>query len=109
MAHDERLANDVRAQIGNHSGLTEKRMFGGLAFMVHGNMAVTVSGSELMVRVGKEAHDEAASRPWARTVDMGARQMRGWVKVSADGIATDADLDRWVRQGVAFADSLDPK
>ena len=109
MAYDEGLADDVRAEIGNHPGLVEKQMFGGIAFMVHGNMAVTVSDSELMVRVGKDAYDEALSRPGAHPVEMGTRQMRGWVKVAADGIVTDADLARWVRQGVAFAESLNPK
>lgn len=109
MAYDEGLADDVRAHVGNHPGLSEQQMFGGIAFLVHGNMAVTVSGSELMVRVGKDAHDEAVARPGARMVEMGARQMRGWVKVAADGMAADADLARWVRQGVAFAESLDPK
>lgn len=109
MAYSEGLADDIRARIGAHPGVKEQAMFGGLAFMIQGNMAVTVSGNELMVRVGKKAHDEAASRPGASMVEMGKRSMRGWIKVSSAGIATEADFDRWVDQGVAYAASLPPK
>lgn len=109
MPYDEALADDIRARIANHSGLTEKQMFGGIAFMVNGNMAVGVSGSELMVRVGRDAHDEAIALPGARIFDMSGRPMRGWVLVSADGMATDTDLDTWIRRGVSFAETLPPK
>lgn len=84
-------------------------MFGGIAFMVNGNMAVGVSGDELMVRVGKEAHDEAISRPGARPFDMGARPMKGWISVSAEGLASEEDFTAWVDQGVSFAADLPPK
>ncbi len=84
-------------------------MFGGIAFMVNGNMAVGVSGDELMVRVGKEAHDEAISRPGARPFDMGARPMKGWISVSAEGFASEEDFAAWVDQGVSFAADLPPK
>lgn len=109
MAYDERLADDIRARIGSHSGLTEKPMFGGIAFMVHGNMAVGVSGNELMVRVGKDAHEKAVSRPGARIFDLSARPMRGWIVVSPEGFPTDTDLNNWIQQGVAYAESLPPK
>ena len=109
MAYDEALADDIRARIGAHPGLTEREMFGGIAFMVHGNMAVGVSGGELMVRVGKEAHDEAEARPGARIFDMSARPMRGWIVVAPEGFTDDADLDEWIAQGVAFAESLPAK
>lgn len=95
--------------IGDRSDVSEREMFGGIAFMVGGNMAVGVSGEELMVRVGKDAHDEAIARPGARTFDMGERPMRGWVGVSSDGFATDDALDAWIRQGVAYAESLPAK
>ena len=62
LAYNQRLAEDIRARIGNHPGLTEKEMFGGIAFMIGGNMAVGVSGDELMVRVGKRAHDQAVAK-----------------------------------------------
>jgi TfoX/Sxy family transcriptional regulator of competence genes len=109
MAYDEGLADDIRARIGNHPGLTEKEMFGGIAFMVHGNMAVGVSGNELMVRVGKGAHDETVALPGARMFDMSARPMRGWVLVSGEGMSTDSDLDDWIQRGVECAESLPAK
>ena len=84
-------------------------MFGGLAFMVGGNMAVGVSRDELMVRVGKEAHDEAVSRPGARIFDLSARPMRGWVVVSPLGFLSDAQFDAWVDQGVRYAESMPTK
>lgn len=109
MAYDERLADEVRTHIGRHPGVTEREMFGGIAFMINGNMAVGVSGEDLMVRVGKVAHDEAVTRPGARIFDMGARPMRGWLTVGDEGIATDAAVRSWVDEGVRFAEGLPPK
>lgn len=109
MAYAQQLAHDVRTRIGDHPGLTEREMFGGIAFMIGGNMAVGVTGSELMVRVGKDAHDEAVSRPGARIFDFSARPMRGWIAVEPEGFASDGDLQGWVDQGVAYAESLPPK
>ena len=109
MAYNEALAQDIRVRLSDRPGISEKEMFGGIAFMINGNMAVGVSGDELMVRVGKEAHDEAVSRPGARTFDMGARPMRGWINVSAEGFASDDDFNAWIDQGVAFATDLPPK
>lgn len=103
------IADEVRSAIQPHRGLTEREMFGGIGFMIYGNMAVGVSGDELMVRVGKDAHDDAVSRPGARTFDMGARPMRGWVAVSSEGFSTEADLASWVEWGVSYAESLPPK
>lgn len=109
MAYSEALADEIRARLSDHPGLTEREMFGGIAFMVHGNMAVGVSGDELMVRVGKDAHDEAVARPGARTFDLSRSPMRGWVSVASPGFAVDADLHSWIDQGVAFAETLPPK
>ena len=109
MAYDERLADDVRALIGDHAGLTEREMFGGIAFMINGNMAVGVSGDELMVRVGKDGHDEAIELPGARQFDMTGRPMKGWLLVSEEGLATDQDLLTWIQRGVSFAESLPAK
>jgi TfoX/Sxy family transcriptional regulator of competence genes len=109
MAYSKALADEIRARIGSNPGLTERQMFGGIAFMLHGNMAVGVSGEELMVRVGKEAHDEAISLPGARIFDMSARPMRGWILVGSEGIASDADLDAWINRGIAWAETLPPK
>ncbi|MGH3651184.1 MAG: TfoX/Sxy family protein [Acidimicrobiia bacterium] len=109
MAYDAQLADEVRTHIGTRPGLTEREMFGGIAFMVNGNMAVGVSGDELMVRVGKEAHDEAVARRGARTFDMGARSMRGWINVAPDGLRSEDELQAWVELGVAYAESLPSK
>ena len=109
MAYDQRLADEIRARVGRHPDLIEKQMFGGIAFMIGGNMAVRVSGDELMVRVGKEAHDEAEAKPGARIFDLFARPMRGWVVVAPEGFATDGDLENWIQQGVSYAKTLPRK
>lgn len=109
MAYNEALAEEIRTQLGGHSGLTEKQMFGGIAFMVNGNMAVGVSGDELMVRVGKDAHDEMVALPGARAFDKSGRPMRGWLSVAPEGFANEDDFGAWVGRGVAFAESLPPK
>ena len=109
MAYDHDVADDVRARIGDHPGLTEREMFGGIAFMIGGNMAVGVINDELMVRVGKEAHDDAVAHPGARIFDFSARPMRGWIAVAPEGFAGDADIQRWVDQGVSYAESLPAK
>ena len=83
MAYDQGLADDVRAHLGSRADLTEREMFGGIAFLLSGNMAVGVSGTELMVRVGKEAHDDVISLPGARVFDMSSRPMKGWILVSS--------------------------
>ena len=109
MAYSANLAEQIRFRIGEHPALTEKEMFGGLAFMVSGNMAVGVSGDALMVRVGKGAHDELIALPGARTFDLSSRPMRGWIVVGPEGIATDAQLEEWIQRGVDFAVTLPAK
>lgn len=109
MAYNQGLADDVRAHLGPRPDLTEREMFGGIAFLLNGNMAVGVSGNELMVRVGKEAHDDAVSRPGARVFDMSSRPMKGWLLVSSEGLSNEEDLEGWISRGVAFAESLPPK
>ncbi len=109
MAYDEGLAQRIREALADADGLTERRMFGGIAFMLHGNMAVGVSGDELMVRVGPDRYDDALAQPHARVFDMTGRVMRGWVVVATEGIADDAALDEWIRRGADYARSLPPK
>jgi TfoX/Sxy family transcriptional regulator of competence genes len=109
VAYDSDVADRIRARIGPRPGLTEREMFGGIAFMIHGNMAVGVSGDELMVRVGKEAHEQAVARPGARTFDMGAHPMKGWISVTGDGYDSEEAFGAWVDQGIAFAESLPAK
>lgn len=108
MAYDEALAERIREAAADTEGLTERRMFGGLAFMFHGNMAFGVIGDDLMVRLGPEA--EAALRePHTRPMDFTGRPMPGMLYVDQAGLQEDADLARWVGRGLAFAGSLPPK
>jgi TfoX/Sxy family transcriptional regulator of competence genes len=109
MAFDEGLAERVRDLFGSAPGLSERKMFGGLCFLLRGNMRYGVVGSELMVRVGPDAYAEALGLPNAREMDFTGRSMRGMVFVSEDGISEDEDLEDWLRRGMAFAGSLPPK
>lgn len=109
MAYNNEIADEIRAIIGKHPGLSEREMFGGIAFMINGNMAVGVSGDELMVRVGKDAHDEMVALPGAATFDKSARPMRGWLNVTSEGFATEDDFKAWIGRGVSFAESLPKK
>lgn len=109
MAYDEGLAERIRAKIGAHPGLVEKQMFGGLSFLIHGNMAVGVIGDELCVRVGKEGHDEALTRSGARIFDFTGRPMPGWIMVAPEAVGEDGDLVVWIDAGTAYAESLPTK
>jgi TfoX/Sxy family transcriptional regulator of competence genes len=110
MAYDEDLANRIRELIATEKGLTEKKMFGGLAFLIDGNMSVGVSGKGgLMVRVDPAETEALVSRRHARPFEMRGREMRGWVRVDAEGVRTKGGLEPWVRRGVAYARSLPPK
>jgi hypothetical protein len=109
MAYDEDLANRVREQLAREEALTEKAMFGGLAFLVGGNMAVAMSGDELKVRVGRDRLDDVLELPHTRRWAMTGRPMKDWVAVGAEGVATDEGLREWIDRGVAFARSLPPK
>jgi TfoX/Sxy family transcriptional regulator of competence genes len=110
MAYDEDFARRVREQLDGVGGVAQKAMFGGLAFLLHGNMAVGVSsGGELMVRVGPDATDDALSHPHTRLFDMTGRPMKGWILVAPEGVATEEELGAWVERGIAFARSLPPK
>ncbi|WP_406411555.1 TfoX/Sxy family protein [Streptomyces sp. NBC_01614] len=109
MAYDEGLAERIREQLGADPEISEKRMFGGLAFLHRGNMAVGVTGGDLMVRVGPDATDAALARPGARIFDMTGRPMRGWIVVEGTAVAEDEALGAWVDEGRAFAAGLPPK
>ncbi|MCX4612737.1 TfoX/Sxy family protein [Streptomyces mirabilis] len=89
--------------------MAEKRMFGGMAFLHRGNMAVGVTGDDLMVRVGPDTTEQALTRPGARIFDMTGRPMRGWVVVTGSTVAEDEVLGEWIDKGCAFAASLPPK
>jgi TfoX/Sxy family transcriptional regulator of competence genes len=109
MAYDEGLAERIRDHLADHPGITEKRMFGGLAFLHHGNMAVGVTGDDLMVRVGPDATTSALARPGTRLFDMTGRPMRGWIVVAGSALSEDEVLGEWIDEGHAFAASLPPK
>jgi TfoX/Sxy family transcriptional regulator of competence genes len=110
MAYDEDLANRVRELIAVEPGLTEKKMFGGLAFLINGNMSVGVSGQGgLMVRVEPAETDALVAKPHARPFEMRGREMQGWLRVDAEGVRTKRGLEPWVRRGVAYARALPPK
>jgi TfoX/Sxy family transcriptional regulator of competence genes len=110
VAYDEDLANRVRELIAGEPELTEKRMFGGLAFLVAGNMAVAASGQgDLMVRVDPEATHALVSKPHAGPFEMRGRAVQGWLRVEAEGVQSKRQLEPWVRRGLAYARSLPPK
>ena len=110
MAYDEDLAHRVREQLGDESGITEQAMFGGLAFLLDGHMAVSVSGrGGLMVRVAPQDSDQVLKRPHASLMEMRGRRMPGWIRVAAPGLRTKAQLAWWVSRGVQFARTLPPK
>lgn len=109
MAYDRAAAEQIRVALADRPDVTEREMFGGIGFLVGGNLAVGVTGEALMVRVGPDAHDEALARPGAGPFTMAPRPMRGWVTVQPVGFATDTDLREWVDRGVAYAGSLPPK
>ncbi len=110
MAYDEDLANRIRELISSEAGVTEMRMFGGLAFLVGGHMAVTASGKGgLMIRVDPDETDTLVARPHVGPFEMRGRAMQGWLRVDAEGVRSKRQLEPWVRRGVAHARSLPPK
>jgi len=110
MAYDEELANRLREQVQGHTGVTEKAMFGGLAFLIDGNLAVSASSKGgLLLRVDPAQTEELVSAPNAERFVMRGREMDGWLRIDPDGLTTDAELERWVSRGVAYARSLPAK
>jgi TfoX-like protein len=110
MAYDEDLANRIRELMAAESGVTEKQMFGGLAFLIGGHMAVAASGQGgLMVRCAPEETEKLIAKPHARRFEMRGREMDGWLRVDDDGVKTKRQLEPWVRIGVAHVKALPPK
>ncbi|PZF82116.1 TfoX/Sxy family protein [Jiangella anatolica] len=109
MAFDEGLATRIRDLLADRLDVAEKRMFGGLAFLVNGHLACGVRHDELMVRLPAEEHEAALGEAGAKPFDMTGRPMKGWVVIDAAALAEDDDLRRWVGRGVAFAGELPPK
>jgi len=110
MAFDEKLAARIRTHLGKRKGLVEKKMFGGVAFLVNGNMTCGVHDKELIVRLAPEDTDKALARKNTRVFDLsGGRPMKGWILVDPAGLRTEQDLAEWVDTGVKYAASLPPK
>jgi hypothetical protein len=109
MAYDEHLAARIRAVLADQPTLVEKKMFGGLTFMLHGHMCCGVMREELMARVGPEQYADALGMPYARQLDFTGRPMKGIVIVGPEGFEEDKDLAAWVQRGVQFVATLPPK
>ena len=110
MAYDQDLANRIRELIGVEPDLSEKKMFGGLAFLIGGNMSVSASGQGgLLLRCDPDQTDALVEKPHAERFVMRGRAMDGWLRVAPEGVRTKGELEPWVRQAVAYARSLPPK
>jgi TfoX/Sxy family transcriptional regulator of competence genes len=110
MAYDEQLAERIRELVAGERALAEKKMFGGLAFLVNGNMAVGASGQGgLLVRVDPAESDRLVSETPARPMEMRGREMAGWLRLDSGDLEPEGELSSWVERGLAFARSLPPK
>jgi hypothetical protein len=110
MAYDEDLAQRIRALVAKERGLSEKKMFGGLAFLIGGNMSVSASGQGgLLLRCDPDETDALVAKPHAERFVMRGRAMDGWLRVAPEGVRTKGELEPWVRQAVAYARSLPAK
>jgi hypothetical protein len=109
MAFDDALAQRIRKRLGKRPGLTEKKMFGGIGFMLGGNMACGVHGRDMIVRVDPEQTETLLGQPHTRRFDLTGRPMKGWLLVEPPGVTSDTDLGRWVGIGTKYAESLPAK
>jgi TfoX/Sxy family transcriptional regulator of competence genes len=109
MAYDEDVAFRIRAVLADQDSVTEKKMFGGLSFVVNGHMCCGLAKEKLMVRVGPEQYEECLAQPHAREMDFTGRPMKGMIYVDSEGYDSDEDLQAWVDRGLAFVTSLQPK
>lgn len=109
MVYDERLADRIRKMLARQKGLTEKKMFGGIAFMLNGNMCCGVVKNNLVLRIGPKNYEKALAEPHVRPMDFTGRPLRGFVFVGPGGYQTDEDLAKWVKRAVDFVSSLPAK
>ena len=110
MAYDEDLANRMRELLADQDAIIEKTMFGGLAFLMHGHMAVSASrNGGLLARVDPAETDASLARPHASLMEMGGRTMDGWITVAPEGLKTKRELESWVERSVAYVRTLPPK
>jgi TfoX/Sxy family transcriptional regulator of competence genes len=108
MAYNVKLAERIRSQLDDVP-FVEKKMFGGVGFLVNGNMACGVNKDDLIVRVDPDKHNTLLKKPHVRPFDITGRPMKGWLVVEADGVKTAKQLSTWIKEGVVFASSLPPK
>lgn len=109
MGYDEVLLERIHHHLGDRDDVVDKKMFGGVAFMLNGNMAVGVSGDRLMVRIAAEQHGAALGLPGVHQFDLTGRPMKGWIVVDADALDEDERLAYWIDRGLEYAGSLPPK
>ncbi len=109
MGYSESLASRIRQALKGHRGITEKKMFGGIGFLLHGNMCVGVHQTSLIVRLGPEQADAARSQQNVVEFDVAGRPLKGWVMVEAEGVETDEQLRGWIEQAVEFVETLPRK
>ena len=109
MAFDEKLAGRIRKHLGKRKGLTEKQMFGGIAFLLNGNMCCGVHRDEMIVRLAPDETEKALEAPDTHLFDLTGRPMKGWILVKPKGLVTDTALAKWVGVATQFARSLPPK
>jgi TfoX/Sxy family transcriptional regulator of competence genes len=108
MAYDGALAERLRDRLRDSAGVSEKKMFGGLAFLTHGNMTVGVYGDDLIARIGPDSMDAAMARSGVRAFDITGRPMRGWVLVAGEAL-DDETLDHWLAEAAGYVATLPPK
>ncbi len=109
MAYDEQLAQRVRLILEERPELVEKKMFGGVSYLLNGNMVCGINGDQLIVRMSEIEFMDALTQPHVRVFDLTGRPMKGWVFVGPSGIAGDNDLKKWVESGLRYAQGLPPK
>jgi TfoX/Sxy family transcriptional regulator of competence genes len=109
MAYDENLAQRVRTMLRRRKSVTEKKMFGGLAFMVQGHMCCGIVKNRLLVRVGPDQHESALAEPHAHPMDFTGKPMKGFIYVDPEGCKSDVALKRWIDRGVGYIKTLPPK
>lgn len=109
MAYDEQLAQRIRSMLKEVPGWVEKKMFGGVGYLVNGNMACGINGERLIVRLPEADYTVALTQPHVRVFDMTGRPMKGWITVNPSGIASEGDLKAWVERGLHYAQELPPK
>lgn len=109
MAFDEHLAERIRDEVGDLPGVSAKRMFGGVAFLLHGTMLVGVTGDDMIARVGPDAAEECLALPGTRVFDFTGKVMRGWVVVDGSVLDEDSGLADWIERAREFVETLPPK